>query len=491
MLRPTLAQARPNGTLPTALTVDGNETSRRFVELALGRSFTVEAAHDAESALEILKVQPIDMIVCDNDLSDMNGLAFFRRLSRESRLRTVPFVFLSADRSVETRVAAIRAGVDDYIVKPCDVAELLARAEALVNRQRRARETSRHMFSLAGDLSVISLPDVIGIIEMGRRTGLLSIVTSTKTGRLHFDGGRMVHAVYGNIAGEEAFHRLFRETTGQFEFSPGAAPPEEITIDGSLTGLILEAARRFDTEAASSTFVRLSTLPPPNEGAPAPARTPMLMPSAMLAAQFELAIQDPFTLGELSVWNERDLAAWTRSAIGRDRFHVVLVAALPVGVASILSLAGAPTERCILDSLSPERKAFGITFFLRHERILDVLLVDAADPTAFLPSLERMPSALVVCPPGGNILGMGTGPRVGLERLLTELCPPAVVAVGDEPLARSLSQLEVFQQQRSILRRVSGRLGETGAELRTLFVEAIRLWAKGGAGTGEPPPVAR
>src|SRR5689334_24856819 len=79
----------------TALVVDGDPVSRRFVELALGKGgeFVVEAAESAAAAIEILRVQTVELIISDTDLADTNGLQFYRALSQESRLRGIPFVF--------------------------------------------------------------------------------------------------------------------------------------------------------------------------------------------------------------------------------------------------------------------------------------------------------------------------------------------------------------------------------------------------------------
>src|SRR5262249_25758848 len=90
----------------TALVIDGDPVSRRFVELALGRTgeFIVEAAQSAAAAIEILRVQAVELIVSDTDLSDANGLQFYRALAQETRLRGIPFVFLSADCRPEAKI---------------------------------------------------------------------------------------------------------------------------------------------------------------------------------------------------------------------------------------------------------------------------------------------------------------------------------------------------------------------------------------------------
>jgi CheY-like chemotaxis protein len=475
------AVALREGERATALVVDGNATSRRFVELALERSgsFLVESANDAQAALEILGTQVIDLIVSDTDLADENGLAFYRRLAQASRLRSIPFLFLSADRSVETKAAALRAGVEDYLMKPCDVVELVARAEAAVLRQRRFREALRaRTYTLAGDFSAMAFPDLVTMVEMGRRSGVLSVVTTSRVGRVYFECGRVVHATYGNLEGEVAFQRIFGEPEGQFEFTHGACPVgrDAFTIHESVTGLLMEAARVVDTERSFESGERpssprhLTTMPP--AGAPL---EPPLAGDTMLAAQLELALRDPFVLGELRVWKVGDLQRWTQREVGRDRLHVLLVADLGAGVSSMLALGGAPTERWVIDSLAPEKKAFGLTFMLRHERMIDVVLVDARAPIDLLPSLRRTPSIVLVCPPEGDLLALGTAARVGLDELLSTLSPSAVVGLGNAGLDSRLGAMGSLQGR--IFRSATGMLGEGTDDLRDLLIKGVRLWS--------------
>jgi CheY-like chemotaxis protein len=491
----------------TVLVVDSNATSRRFVELALGRNgFGVETAQDGAAALEILKLQAIHLIVSDTELVDMDGLRLYRRLTQESRLQSIPFVFLSADTEVTTKIEALRAGVDDYLVKPCEVAELVARASALVARQRRIRQILRSReFSLAGDLAVLSFSDVVNILEMARRSGVLSVVTPNAVGQLHFDSGDLLHAVSGNLVGVEAFMRLIRETSGHFEFTLGPCSPETRTVHYPAAALILEAARRFDTEIVSgiprpappttrppppdhaivveAARRERNTLPTPRAFAPRSSLHAPPLPNSMTAAQFELAIRESFALGDLAVWSEAALATWTSQLTALDRFHALLVADLPSGVSAMLALGAAPTEQWVLDSLSPDPKTLGLVFSLRHERMIDVVLVDVNDPAAQIAALRRVPAVVFVCPPGGNLLALSTQARLGLSQLIEHLAPPAVVGVGNQALAQGLAEIRVFREGKSILRCTEGAIGDLSDDLRGLLVKGIRLWAS----TASPP----
>jgi CheY-like chemotaxis protein len=475
-----------------ALVVAGDGVSRRFVELALGGEddFVIETANDAASALEVLRMQVVDVIISDTDLPDINGLSFFRRLSQERRLRDIPFVFLSDDAHSDTKTVAFEAGVDDYLTKPCSARELLARAHSLVQKRARQRELLRaRAYTFAGDLSAIAFPDLVAILDMGRRSGILSVVTPKRAGEVFFEEGRVVHAVYGNILGESAFYQFITNPGGRFEFTPSTSSTVdcERTITSSTTALIMEGVRQLDslnryrpgrvaTEGpvtAVRRHVELQSTRPPDMVQPAPA----LEADTVLAAQYELAVRDPFALGELKLFSHDELARWTLAGGGRDRLHVHVVADLAAGVSSILTLGGSPTERWVLSSLSGSPKVLGLTFFFRHERTLDVVLIDARDPCAFQRALMRTPAFVVLAPPDGDLMSVGTKAHVALESYLRRLGPLAITGVGNGALETNVRALAPVVDLAPVVRCTPGTLGDASTELRDLLIKGIRLWA--------------
>lgn len=490
------APARSEEGVQVALVVDADAVSRRFVELALAThgGFVVESALDAAGAIDTLCTHLVDCIVSELDLNDMNGLQLFRRLSQERRLRGIPFVVLSSDKRASTKVAALRAGVDDYLTKPVDAAEFAARAVALVDRQRRIRESlRRRSYTLAGEFSAMPFTDLISVIEMGRRSGVLSVATPSAVGQVYFDEGRVIHAVYMNLTGRSAIYQLVAESEGSFEFSPGPSSlsAEQHTIAESAMALIMEGARIFDTERASRPGVAVTSRRLRAESTVPPAGLkPPLTPETTLGGLFELAVRDQFALGELRLWTPDELARWTASDGSRDRLHVALIADLPEGVSAILSLAGAPSERWVLGSLGPEKKSFGLSFFFRHERTLDVVLIDAQDPGAVETCLSRVPSFVVVAPPDGDFFALGVKARVALERLLHRLGPPAIIGVGNPALDGALRDV-TRDLRASVVRCAEGRLGEGSCDLRTLLIRGIRLWTSTGPPRDTPPEPIR
>ena len=132
------------------LLVEDDPTIAGFVEKGLKEAgFAVERAADGLTGLDKAVSEPYDAAIVDVMLPRMDGLALIDAL-RARGVRT-PVLILSAKRTVDDRVRGLQAGGDDYLTKPFDFAELLARVQALIRRATGAAEPTR---LTAGDLSL-------------------------------------------------------------------------------------------------------------------------------------------------------------------------------------------------------------------------------------------------------------------------------------------------------------------------------------------------
>jgi two-component system response regulator MprA len=96
--------------------------------------YTVDLASDGEEALKLARGGAPDLVVLDVMLPGLDGVEVCRRLRRGDP--TVPILILTARSRVSDRIAGLDAGADDYLVKPFDFDELLARIRALLRRAR-------------------------------------------------------------------------------------------------------------------------------------------------------------------------------------------------------------------------------------------------------------------------------------------------------------------------------------------------------------------
>lgn len=461
------------------LVVDPDGVSRRLVELKLGgRGWSIESAKDGRSALEILRASRVAAVLCELALPDMAGLQLHRRLMQENRLRSIPFVVLTADDRVDSQVAAFKAGIDDYLIKPYDPRVLTVRVETLIARAMRARlALANRTYLLAGDFAVLPLPDLVSTLSLQRRTGTLFIAAEQAMGEVHLAEGEVVHAVFGNLSGEPAVQALFGETEANFEFSPRetALPQEGRTIRTPVTALFMEAARLHDESQAQKSRPSAVVEPASELGPPIP------KDNSTQARQVVAGIQSEFSLGELMMWVGRELETWVKREYVGPRVHVHLVSELSLGVSALLSLATPATERQLLGGLKPGSKTMGLAFFLRGGQLIDLVLIDIHSPAASSHSLSRSPTVTIIAPPGGDALAIGPQSLVGLNALLRLRPPELLVGLGGPNLEATILRLAGTSCPSLYLK---GTLGE-GRDLRGVLSESVLHWGNLAAETAE------
>jgi two-component system alkaline phosphatase synthesis response regulator PhoP len=108
--------------------------------------YSVTVSGDGEAALDAMSRENFDLLILDVMLPKQNGLTVCRKLRQLGS--TVPILMLTARRQLADKVAGLRTGADDYLSKPFQMAELLARTEALLRRssQRSNVPTGRFQF---------------------------------------------------------------------------------------------------------------------------------------------------------------------------------------------------------------------------------------------------------------------------------------------------------------------------------------------------------
>lgn len=122
------------------LVIDDELSIRRMLQVLLeGAGHTMTSADDGSHGLHALALEKPDLLILDLGLPDIDGLEVLRRLREWS---SVPVLILSARPDPADKVNALDLGADDYLTKPFDATELLARLRALLRRVTPAEEQS-------------------------------------------------------------------------------------------------------------------------------------------------------------------------------------------------------------------------------------------------------------------------------------------------------------------------------------------------------------
>ncbi len=116
----------------TVLIIEDDRRIANWVKVYFARAgFSTEVAHDGESGLVLARALTPDLIILDLMLPRLDGVELCRILRSES---DVPIIMLTAREAHTERVIGLQSGADDYVVKPFDPAELIARADAVLRR---------------------------------------------------------------------------------------------------------------------------------------------------------------------------------------------------------------------------------------------------------------------------------------------------------------------------------------------------------------------
>ncbi|HTQ02607.1 MAG TPA: response regulator, partial [Polyangiaceae bacterium] len=148
--RPDLPQAsRADGSRPRILLAEDNADMRQYLTRLLRETYDVEAVGDGRAGLEAIRERPPDLVLTDVMMPGMDGFELLAELRADERLERIPVVMLSARAGESARVEGIRAGADDYLVKPFGARELSARIAARLEVSRLERDLDARRAELA------------------------------------------------------------------------------------------------------------------------------------------------------------------------------------------------------------------------------------------------------------------------------------------------------------------------------------------------------
>ena len=136
---------------PLVLVVDDHPDVRDYVARQVRRYYRVVEAADGEQALARMREAVPDLVVSDVSMPGMDGFALCRAVRSDPELEFVPILLLSAAVETQSRVTGLEGGADDYVTKPFEVRELLARIARMLQSRRRLRE---HLARAAAEAAV-------------------------------------------------------------------------------------------------------------------------------------------------------------------------------------------------------------------------------------------------------------------------------------------------------------------------------------------------
>lgn len=178
------------------LVVDDDRSIREIVQMSLEEEgYIVDTAVDAEAALEAIRRNAPDLLILDVMLPGMNGFDLTREIRRSSNL---PIILLTAKTDTIDKVVGLESGADDYVMKPFEMPELVARMRALLRRVHADEDSPRALrigpVEVRPEEGIVKLKDEP--VSLTRTEFRLLTTLASKPGRV-FSREQLLQEVWG------------------------------------------------------------------------------------------------------------------------------------------------------------------------------------------------------------------------------------------------------------------------------------------------------
>ncbi len=230
------------------LLIDDDEITLRLLKVNLERAgYAVVLTRTAAEGLEYARRSSPDLVLTDAVLPDMHGRRVCELLLENSRTRHIPVIVMSSQDSGHDRVAALTAGADDYLTKPLDYTEVIARVGAHIRRAQ-LKPTLNPLTGLPGNLMIDH--EIRRLVEPGH--AFFAVLYAD------FNNFKAYNDVYGFPAGDEAIRLLARTLShavaelgnpADFVGHVGGDDFVAITTPDRCDALALRVIADFDREA--------------------------------------------------------------------------------------------------------------------------------------------------------------------------------------------------------------------------------------------------
>jgi DNA-binding response OmpR family regulator len=203
------------------------------------RGYRVSYAPDGLQAVETAEKETPDLIILDIMMPKLDGFSVCRRLRENEATRLIPVLVLSARDKPVDKITGLKLGADDYMTKPFDVEELMARVEAMLRRTEQCLAASP-LTGLPGNVSIM--------VEVNRR---LKRREDFAFIYLDLDNFKAYNDKYGFMRGDEVLKftsDLLRKTVPKEDFIGHVGGDDFVLISGAdgAEPLCGEIIRRFD-----------------------------------------------------------------------------------------------------------------------------------------------------------------------------------------------------------------------------------------------------
>lgn len=173
--------------------------------------YDVVHAKNGLEALDILNEHTPDLVLLDIQMPELDGFDTLERIKKQPRQAEVPVLFLSSLDKPNLKVKGLQMGAEDYIVKPFNRAELIARVNVCLRRGEKYRKLESRF---GGNLGQVSVAEVLQTMDLGKKSGRVDFPdmdAAIEVGNRH-----VLRARWHGFEGKAALHRILLLENGRF-----------------------------------------------------------------------------------------------------------------------------------------------------------------------------------------------------------------------------------------------------------------------------------
>jgi DNA-binding response OmpR family regulator len=231
----------------TILIIDADTKSQKVLEVNFKRAgYRVMITETMAQAKELLAAKAPDLIITDTKLPDGDGFLLCEHIKQQPLLRDVPLIFLTEDGSLQRKMRGLELGATDYLTKPIYIKEIVGRVELALQQRAKSMLTDADAEQIEGDLSEITMVDLLQTIEVELRSGTIQLNRNGIQAMVYFQDGNILDAICGKLQGEEALYRLMLWPKGKFVVRYHEVVKRADVIEKDSTTLLLEGMRRLE-----------------------------------------------------------------------------------------------------------------------------------------------------------------------------------------------------------------------------------------------------
>ncbi len=179
--------------------------------------YEVRITQNGTEALALAESFHPDLIVAEMRLPLMDGPHLLKEIRSHSATQLLPFIMIGSLKTLEERVSAMKLPVDDYLQKPLDPEEIVARIDSLLREVELWSSTpERQARGFSGSLGEMSLVDLLQTLEVGNKNAVVRLQHAGKEGVVFINAGQVIDVALDELETRRALLRMFTWTEGSF-----------------------------------------------------------------------------------------------------------------------------------------------------------------------------------------------------------------------------------------------------------------------------------